>query len=82
MQSLTMENMRREMVLHAIQRKITCGIKGIVLDIDDAYLISNRASGQMAIVSGDAWRGMRANLPDDFAVSLEVWEGKTGEELS
>lgn len=81
MQSLTMENMRREAVKAAVMRQISCPVKFKILDIDSAYLITNRDSKAMCIVSGEAWDDIRSKLPVNWASVLEVWEGKTGDEL-
>lgn len=73
--------MRKQVVLAAVQRQIFCAVNKTVLDINNAYLVTNRDNGKMSIMSGEAWDKIRAHLPDTFSKELEVWEGKTGEEL-
>lgn len=81
MQQLTENAMRRESVLFAIQRQIFCAVKKTVLDINDAFLITNRDNGKMCLVGSEAWGQICEGLPANFAETLEVWEGRTGEEL-
>jgi hypothetical protein len=81
MNALTENEMRRESVLFAVQRAIFCAVKKTVLDINNAFLITNRDNGQMCIVGGEAWEQIRKGLPANFADTLEVWEGRTGLEL-
>lgn len=75
--------MRRQSVRHAVSRQITCPDTGNILDVDDAYLVENRKTGQLAVICGDAWRDLykRTLAGTRFWETLEVWEGKTGTEL-
>ena len=73
--------MRRQAVLYAVQKQIFCSVTKNVLDINNAYLVTNRDTGKMCIMSGEAWDKIREHLPANFSKELEVWVGKTGEEL-
>ena len=73
--------MRKTVVLSAVQRQIFCSVNNTVLDINNAYLVTNRDNGKACIMSGEAWDKIREHLPANFSDTLEVWVGKTGEEL-
>ncbi|MCP3882345.1 MAG: hypothetical protein GY701_28720 [Sulfitobacter sp.] len=70
---------RRNTVLSAVQRKMFCEVTGTCLDVDRAYLVTDRLSGSTCIISGEAFRALE--LTDAQKRLLEVWEGKTGREV-
>jgi hypothetical protein len=70
---------RRGVVLAAVQRAMFCALTGRCLDIDDAVLVTARDGSRASILTGDAWRGLARDLAD-VADVIEVWTG-AGDEL-
>ena len=70
---------RRGVVLAAVQRAMFCALTGRCLDIDSAVLVTARDGSRASILTGDAWRGLAPDLADVGDV-LEVWTG-AGDEL-
>jgi len=70
---------RRNAVLYAVQRAIFCPVTGHVLDIDDAYLITENNRKGCSVLSGNAWRKVAEGLKKS-ADEIEVWTG-AGDEL-
>ena len=75
---LTMEQeVRRGVVLAAVQRAIFCAETGKCLDIDDAVLVTSTKGGA-CILTGAAWRELSPKMAS-FAGDIEVWTGKGAE---
>jgi hypothetical protein len=73
------KTIRRNVVKAAIMRQIFCPNTGECLDVKDAYLVTNLATRQVAIITGTAWRGLVGAWESDgteWAKLLEVWDGK------
>jgi hypothetical protein len=75
---------RRSGVLSFVQRRMFCEIKGCgrCLDIDRAFLVSDRLSGSSAILCQDSWDNIRGDLTAAQFNLLEVWRGLDGAELT
>ena len=72
---------RRESVKFAVQRQMFCAVTQKVLDCRSALLVTNRDNGKMCVLSREGWKDTLSRLAPGWSKTLEVWDGKTGEEI-
>jgi hypothetical protein len=81
METMTQE-VNRQVLLYAVQRKMFCDITGQILDVRDSVLVTGEKDGQTVVnlcVKGTAWDDGAEDAKakaEDLGVVLDIIDGR------